>query len=1027
MFRRVARKVAPPPNLKTSEWADQNRYLPDTSPEPGRWRTSRVPYMREPMDCLGDPDVEELILMFSTQVGKALALDTPIPTPSGWTTMGDLGVGDELFGPDGRKCRVTFATGVQLNRECFEVKFSDGTSVVADADHLWRVEVCRWPNRGKVEVRTTASMIADLYKNGAANYAIPLTAPLELPHADLPVDPYLAGLWLGDGDSKGAFFTVSASDREMYQGLSDLGLVMRELSDSTHRVKRIVLDYAGTLENKEKFCSRGHPRDRNGTVNKKGHKICRECNRQHSLRWKYTGSPLDPVTRPESLHATLKRVFSGKKEIPAEYLRGSRAQRLALLQGLMDTDGSCSRQGHPEFTTTSPRLAEGMLELLRSLGMKPTIRARETSIVYKGARKSCATAFRITFLCYSDFPLFRLKRKQERLPKAGTGRPTKTKRRFIRGIVPSKSVPVRCIQVDSPDRMFLAGRAMVPTHNTELLLNGIGKTIDLDPCSMLLVEPDLVLAETMSKNRIAAMLKDCPALRGKVKEPRQRDSGNTLLEKMFPGGYLAITGSNSPASLANRPIRRLYMDEIDRYRPTAEGDPQSLAEKRTANFTDTRQIVRVSSPSKREEDATSITAHYKRSDQRKYFLPCPFCGHEQILKLEHFVYKSTPRPDGKERVVADSVALECGRCRKSIDESKKDEMLARGRWIAEGPKGRVRGYWLNEFYSPWRRWHAVIQDYLDKKDDPQTLRTFYNTSLAELVKGQGEAPEWQKLYDAREKYKEHTVPYGALFLTAGVDVQKDRIECEVIGWGRGFESWSVAYFVLDGDTSTKESDAWVKLSEVLNSEFAHESGVFLPIRMMAVDSQYRTQVVYNWVRQWPRSRVVAVKGKQTLPAPAAPPRASDLKKNGKPIRRGMRYWPVGTNHIKEELYDWLKLERPEDPDQRKPGLCHFPEYEEEHFKQLTAEQGFLKTIKGVACWVYEKVYNRNERLDCRVYGRAAASIFGMDRWTSRDWEALEAQIPARAIRTQGETSSPRPEDQPTEERDTRGRGERWLP
>ena len=186
----------PPKRITVSEWADENRRLsPEGSAEPGRWYTSRAEYMREIMDCITDPSVEQIVLIASSQVGKALALDTPIPTPSGWTTMGDLQVGDKVFDEGGNQCNVTFVTPVMNDRLCYKVEFSDGQSLVADADHQWQVDVGVDNKRKSSKVMTTAEMLP-LYKTGEKNnFAIPVAKPLGLPPVELPLDSYCFGVW----------------------------------------------------------------------------------------------------------------------------------------------------------------------------------------------------------------------------------------------------------------------------------------------------------------------------------------------------------------------------------------------------------------------------------------------------------------------------------------------------------------------------------------------------------------------------------------------------------------------------------------------------------------------------------------------------------------------------------------------------------------------------------------------------------------------------------------------------------------
>ena len=278
------------------------------------------------------------------------------------------------------------------------------------------------------------------------------------------------------------------------------------------------------------------------------------------------------------------------------------------------------------------------------------------------------------------------------------------------------------------------------------------------------------------------------------------------------------------------------------------------------------------------------------------------------------------------------------------------------------------------------------------------MQGFQNTILGETYEAESDAPEWQRLYETRETYPIGTIPMGGLFLTAGVDIQKDRIECEVVAWGRQKQSWSVEYFVLDGDTAKPE--VWKRLADVVNRDYPHESGITLPIRVMCVDSGYATQDVYSFVRQFnqavwgggdaranvPRT-VVAIKGQSRDTAMLLSTSKADTKK------KGLKVWNVSGPVIKTELYRWLKMERVGESASLF-GKCHFPQYAEEYFKQLTAEKQVIKVSNGYPKPVWEKdPARRNEALDCRVYARAGAAIYGLDRMGEKAWLELESLIP----------------------------------
>jgi len=274
------------------------------------------------------------------------------------------------------------------------------------------------------------------------------------------------------------------------------------------------------------------------------------------------------------------------------------------------------------------------------------------------------------------------------------------------------------------------------------------------------------------------------------------------------------------------------------------------------------------------------------------------------------------------------------------------------------------------------------------------LQVFVNTVLGETWTMVGDAPDWKRLYDRREQYKIATVPSGAVLLTAGADVQKDRIEVEVVAWGRGKESWSIDYRVFEGDTSRQA--VWEKLSGLLNETFEHESGVQMPILQLAVDSGYATTEVYEWARHQ-GARVVVIKGDQRSGAILGAPSPIEVGPLGAKVRRGVRVWPVNSGMAKEELYRWLRLDGLTDDQIEEgipfpPGYCHFPRYSEEYFRQITAEQLVTKLVKGYKRMEWQKLRERNEALDCRVYARAAAARVGIDRFQDKHWIEWESKL-----------------------------------
>lgn len=530
-----------------------------------------------------------------------------------------------------------------------------------------------------------------------------------------------------------------------------------------------------------------------------------------------------------------------------------------------------------------------------------------------------------------------------------------------------------CLSATDPTQtvIFCSG---AQTGKTEAGNNWLGYVIDHAPGPIMAVQPTVEMAKRNSKQRIEPLISECPRLRERVKPSRARDSGNTILTKEFPGGVMVLTGANSAVGLRSLPARYLFLDEIDAYPGDVdgEGDPVALAEARARTFA-RRKIFKVSTPT--IAGRSRIAAAYEDSDQRRYEVPCPHCGTYQAI-----VWKNIKWPDGK----PSEAVLICEGCQRAIQEHYKTKMLAKGRWVARKPERankKTVGFHLSSLYSPvgWFSWADAAELWEQAQGNQMRLRSFVNTVLGETWKEKGEAPDWHRLYERRESYEFNRVPAGAVFITAGADIQKERIECEIVAWGADKQSWSLDYRVFAGDTSGEA--VWKDLFAVLNETFpCEDGGGQMPIRLMAIDSGFNTQAVYNQVRKFPSNRVIAVKGSAWLDTIIGKPAAVDVDTRGRTIRRGVRIWSVGTNLIKTELYGWLRLDAPTDGDEYPPGYCHFPEYDSEYFKMLTAEQIVLRqTRNGGRKYEWEKIRDRNESLDTRVYARAAACLLGLDR------------------------------------------------
>ena len=486
---------------------------------------------------------------------------------------------------------------------------------------------------------------------------------------------------------------------------------------------------------------------------------------------------------------------------------------------------------------------------------------------------------------------------------------------------------------------------------TEILNNILGYYTHQDPSPMLMIQPTLDMAETWSKDRLAPMIRDTEALTALFKDPKSRDSNNTLLHKKFSGGHITMAGANSPSSLASRPIRIVLLDEEDRYPASAgaEGDPGSLAQKRSTTFWN-RLLVTASTPT--IEGESKIDARYQQSDMRRYYVPCPECGTFQVLSWAQVKFdKEHP----------ENTRYECEHCSVKLQESDKIWMLSHGEWRAEAPFNGVVGFHISELYSPWVKWSDMVVSFLKAKRLPETLKVWVNTSLGETWKDKTEGVDPSGLLKRKENWG-RIAPDGVIVITAGVDVQDDRLEAEVIGWGLAQESWSLQYHVLHGDPA--QNKVWEDLDNVLHQTIQSADGRTLSVSAACVDSGgHQTQRVYEYCKVREHERVFAIKGASQIGKPLV----SKFSKNNK-LR--VKLFNLGTDTAKQMIYSRLKIHQPG------PGYCHFPaDYPEEYFKQLTAERIQTKFVNGhpTRVWVMPKG-RRNEALDCRVYGMAALHI-----------------------------------------------------
>ena len=488
---------------------------------------------------------------------------------------------------------------------------------------------------------------------------------------------------------------------------------------------------------------------------------------------------------------------------------------------------------------------------------------------------------------------------------------------------------------------------------SEALLNIIGYHIDHDPCPILMLQPTESMGQSFSKDRIAnGLLRATPCLAGKVKDPRARDSNNTTLHKIFPGGSLSIVGANSPAGLASRPIRIILADEVDRFPTSAgsEGDPLSLARKRTSTFHNSK-VIAVSTPT--IKDLSRIEDAYDKSDKREYYVPCRHCEHFQTL-----IWANVRWVDSD----PDTAGYMCEECSSLWTDADRRWSVRNGQWQAGEEFKGIAGFRISGLYSPWTALADGVREFLSVKKNPEQLKVWTNTYLAEPWVDEGVTVDEMNLFQRREHFEK--VPEECVIITVGADVQDDRIELTFVGWGRDDTTFVLGHEVLPGDPSTPQ--LWAALDSQLNRSFETEDGRSLGVRATAIDSGgHFTNSVYQYCHKNFARRIFAVKGVG----------GDGRAIVGKPSKNNIvkcRLFPIGVDTIKDLVFNRLKINEPG------AGYVHFSdELNEEYFRQLTAEKIITRFVRGFKKRVFQKIRNRNEALDCFVYSIAAYSIINV--------------------------------------------------
>ena len=522
---------------------------------------------------------------------------------------------------------------------------------------------------------------------------------------------------------------------------------------------------------------------------------------------------------------------------------------------------------------------------------------------------------------------------------------------------------------------------------TIILLAIICYFIDLDPCSMMMTQPTTEMAEIFSKEKLSSAITNVKPVAAKIVQ-KSRNASSTILMKMFAGGFLRLSGANSPSSLASMSIRIFLGDEIDKYPPSAgkEGDPVKLAIERTSTFWNSLVFL-VSTPSIKGN--SRIESEYSQSDKRLCYVPCPKCDYYQHLTWDNFEYKDkdtdTADPSG-------GCYFVCTNCGELIAEKHKSEMMRRLEWRATAKAiapGHV-GFQLSRFYSPWVSWTDIALSYEKARHDPQQLQVFWNATLGLSFENvAGEKLDWERLREKSKlsSYSLGTVPEAALILTAGVDVQADRLEVAVWGWGEGEQAWLIDYQKIMGDPLSNST--WEQLSIITSKDYPHSIGATIKSRATCIDSGYLTQEVYHQVKRFKYLHWFAVKGVSGDGKPlVSVPSVQEINYKGQKIKRGIKLYKVGVDMAKETLYARSQIETPGAKYLNFPNNLHG-----DWLKEFCSEVQVTHHRHGRPYTVWEKLSGvRNEALDVSVYALAAARLVGIQRI---DWEAQRQLITNR--------------------------------
>lgn len=502
------------------------------------------------------------------------------------------------------------------------------------------------------------------------------------------------------------------------------------------------------------------------------------------------------------------------------------------------------------------------------------------------------------------------------------------------------------------------------TGKTQVMLCAKAYNIAHNPSSQIMMQPSQNDLQTWLETKFTPMVDANPVLADLIAKPRSREGVNNQRMKSYPGGFLMFSWSGSPKTMRGRSAPKIFCDEVDGYEVTAEGHPVSLLWQRAATFGDAAMLMDTSTPT--IKGASAIETAFLEGDQRRFYVACPHCRELQTLKWANVHWLK----DAEGTHLPETAGYACEHCGTLWNDGERIAAIRQaeqqgGGWKAAKPFRGHASYHLNELYSTFRKLRQIVQSFLDKKAAGD-LQTFVNVSLAETWEEAAEKVDQDSIMARAETYRAQ-VPAGGVYLTAGVDMQQDRLEVETVAYGPGEESWTIDVQVLWGDPMQK--DVWDDLDDYLAQTWTHESGAQLAISATGIDTggnNGMTQAAYEYCKGKTGRRIFALKGVGGWGRPIVS--SPSRKRTGK-RQRPVDLFTVGVDEAKLILMRRLQLR------EAGPGFCHFPDtLDPEYYAQLTAEKLVTRYIKGFPVREWYKTRDRNEAVDRRVYSYAALKV-----------------------------------------------------